>query len=394
MSETKHESEPPAPTDAAAKPKKRKRRAFHAGVALLVIVFLLVCARLAMPWAVREYVNRTINQSPLYNGRIGDIDIHLWRGAYSIEDIRLNKVTGSVPAPLFHARKMDLAIEWDKLLNGALVGRVTFHQPQLNFVDGESDSEDQTGAGGPWLEIIDQLFPFRINSAVVKDGQIRFVAAVTSPPVEMSIDDLQASVENLTNIHDEVTPLVATVTAEGLAMGHAMLEYEMKIDPFSYKPTFQMAFRLLGLDVTKTNDLTRAYGSFDFEDGWFDLVIEMDAKEGQLDGYVKPLFRDVEVISRQDVREDNALQVFWEALIGGAAEILKNQPRDQVATLVEMHGDLSDPNINVLEIIGNLLRNAFIRAYLPRLEGVAEDVQGLHFGPGSVIDPAAADAEP
>lgn len=381
----------------ATKPptKKRKRRWLGRGaVALLVIVFLLVCARLAMPWAVQSYVNRTIDQSPLYDGRIGDVDIHLWRGAYSIEDIRINKVTGNVPAPLFHAKRTDFAIEWDKLFDGALVGRVAFDQPQLNFVDGESDAEDQTGAGGPWLDIIEELFPFRINSAVVNDGQIRFLAAVTEPPVELAIDDLQASVENLTNIHDEVTPLVATVKATGLALGHAKIEYEMQMDPFSYRPTFQMALRLLGLDVTKTNDLTRAYGSFDFEDGWFDLVVELDAKEGQLDGYVKPLFRNLQVASGQDLREDNVLQVFWEALVGTAAGILENQPRDQVATLVELHGDLSNPDTSILEIIGNVLRNAFIRAYLPRLEGVAQNLNGLQFGPGSVVEPTAAGATP
>jgi hypothetical protein len=385
----KPDAPPSDPTPPAT--KKRKRRWFRrGGVTILVIIFLLVCARLAMPTAVAWYVNRTIDQSPLYDGRIGDVDIHLWRGAYSIEDIRINKVTGNVPAPLFHAKRMDLAVEWDKLFNGAVVGRVAFDQPQLNFVDGESEGEDQTGAGGPWLDVIQDLFPFKINSAVVKGGQIRFLAAVTDPPVELTIDELQASVENLTNIHDDVTPLVATVKATGLAMGHAKLDYQMKIDPFSYKPTFQMAFRLLGLDVTKTNDLTRAYGSFDFEDGWFDLVIELDAKEGIVEGYVKPLFRNLKIVTAQDVKEDNPLQLFWEALLGAAAEILKNQPRDQVATLVELRGDLSSPNTNVIEIIGNVLRNAFIRAYMPRLEGVAKDVEGLHFGPASVVEPPAA----
>ena len=387
---------PETPHDATkTPPRKRKRRWFRrGGVLFLVIVFLLVCLRLAMPTAVAWYVNRTIDQNPLYDGRIGDVDIHLWRGAYSIEDIRLNKTTGNVPVPLFHAKKMDLAIEWDKLFNGKIVGRVAFDNPQLNFVDGESEGEDQTGAGGPWLDVIQELFPFKINAAVVKDGQIRFVAAVTDPPVELTLDDLQASVENLTNIHDEVTPLVATVKATGLAMNHAKVEYEMKIDPFSYKPTFQTAFRMIGLDVKKTNDLTRAYGSFDFEDGWFDLVVEMDVKEGQLDGYVKPLFRNLKIITGQDVKEDNPLQVFWEALIGAAAGVLKNQPRDQVATVVELHGDVSKPDMNILQIIGNVLRNAFIRAYMPRLQGVAEDVEGLHFGPGSIVDPPAEGAKP
>jgi hypothetical protein len=34
-----------------------------------------------------------------------------------------------------------------------------------------------------------------------------------------------------------------------------------------------------------------------------------------------------------------------------------------------------------LATIGNVLRNAFVRAYLPRLENGEESVEGLHFEP-------------
>jgi hypothetical protein len=42
-------------------------------------------------------------------------------------------------------------------------------EPELNFVDAPSDEEKQTGAGGPWLQMIRKLFPFKINSAVIRN---------------------------------------------------------------------------------------------------------------------------------------------------------------------------------------------------------------------------------
>jgi hypothetical protein len=42
-----------------------------------------------------------------------------------------------------------------------------------------------------------------------------------------------------------------------------------------------------------------------------------------------------------------------------------------------------------LEIVGNVLRNAFIRAYLPRLHGQATQDPLMQFSPGSVSDPVA-----
>src|SRR5688500_14130895 len=77
------------------KPKKRRRRWGRIlGIALLILIVLVVAARLAMPSALRWYVNRTIDQNPMYDGQIGEIDVHLYRGAYSIQDIRLNKTSG------------------------------------------------------------------------------------------------------------------------------------------------------------------------------------------------------------------------------------------------------------------------------------------------------------
>src|SRR5207248_3276293 len=158
------------------------------------------------------------------------------------------------------------------------------------FVDASDPSQSQTGENGPWLKIIDDLFPFDINSTIIHNGSIHFRTFEAQQPVDVYLSHLEATVDDLSNIHRRTTPLVSTVKAEGLAMDQAKFQFNMKLDPFSYRPTFQMAVRLLGLDVTKINLLTRAYGAFDFEGGWFDLVIEVDAKEGLLEGYVKPMF--------------------------------------------------------------------------------------------------------
>jgi hypothetical protein len=380
-----------APAD--EKHPKKSRRRWGKGLLIAggVLIVLLIAARIALPRFLLWYVNRTIDQSELYDGNIGDIDVSLWRGAYTIKQIRLNKVTGNVPVPLYSAERVDLALQWDALRHGKLVGQIVMQRPELNFVDGESDSEDQTGAGGPWLQIIQDLFPFKINSCVIRDGSVRFRAFDTKPPVDVYLSELNGSIENLTNIRDEVTPLVSTVHVDGLAMDQAKFEYEMKLNPFSYRPTFQLALRLVGLDVTKTNDLARAYGNFDFEGGWFDLVIELDAREGGLDGYVKPLFRDLKVLSfKKDIPEDNVIQLFWEALVGITTGILRNPPRDQFGTSIPLSGSLNNPQTDLLATIGNVLRNAFIRAYLPRLEGGATDINDLHFDPGSVTDPVTA----
>jgi hypothetical protein len=214
--------------------------------------------------------------------------------------------------------------------------------------------------------------------------------------VDVYISQFEATIDNLGNIRDETNPLVSTVQATGLVMDQAKFEYKMTLDPFAYRPTFQMALRLLGLDVTKINDLALAYGKFDFKRGWFDLVVETDVEEGQITGYAKPLFRNLQVFSlSEDLKEKNVLQFFWQALVGGVTSLFKNHSRDQFGTLIPFIGDATGATTtDIFATLGNILRNAFVRAYLPRLEDGQESVGGLTFQPPQISDPISAGDSP
>ncbi len=371
----------------------RRRRFWRTlAIVLLTLIVLGAAGRAAMPWAVRKYVNHTLDRSVLYSGKIGPVEIHLVRGAYSIRDVQISKTTGDIPVPFFSAKRVDFAVQWDALVHGKLVGRLLIQQPELNFVDGPSAGQSQTGAGGPWLQMIRDLFPFRINRAVVENGSVHFRSYKEKTPVDVFLSQFNASIDDLTNIKNQTKPLVSTVQASALMMNEAQFEYKMTLDPFAYRPTFHMAMRLLGLDVTKLNTLALAYGDFDFKRGWFDLVVQANANEGQLSGYVKPLFRDLKIFSlKQDLKEDTVLQFFWQALLGATTTAFKNQPRNQFGTLIPFASTPSgSTTTDVLATIGNVLRNAFIRAYLPRLQTGQQGVDGLQFEPPEVSSPVAS----
>lgn len=361
--------------------KKRRHWWRGIGVALLILAVLLITARLLLPSQVRRYVNRTLDRNLLYEGRIGKVEIHLLRGAYSIRDVQISQRTGNVPVPLLSAKRVDFSIQWSALMHRRIVGQFLMQEPELNFVAGSGESESQTGSGGPWLQMIRDLFPFQINSAIIQEGSVHFRAFQSQKPVDVYLSHFNATIDDLGNIRDQTNPMVTKVHASAVAMDQAKLDCKMTLDPFSYRPTFHLAVRLLGLDVTKLNDLALAYGKFDFKRGWFDLVVEADSKEGQLTGYVKPLFRNLKIFSvGQDLSEDNVLQFFWQALMGGVTTVLKNFPRDQFGTLIPFNADVTGTTTtDILATVGNILRNAFVRAYLPRLETDDAANQGMQF---------------
>jgi hypothetical protein len=271
-----------------------------------------------------------------------------------------------------------------------LVGQVIMDQPQLNFVDASSEEQSQTGAGAPWLQIIRDLFPFKINRAIVHNGQVHFRTFKKARPVDVYLSQVEGSVDNLTNIRNETKPQMATVKAAGMIMDQAKLEFIMTLNPFSYRPTFHMATRMIGLDLTKINDLALSYGKFDFKRGWFDLVIETDCNEGVINGYVKPLFRNIKVFSlKEDLKEDTPLQFFWQALVGFTTTVFKNWSRDQFGTMIPFSGDATGTSADIMATIGNVLYNAFVRAYLPRLQGEREDFGGLQFSAPDITGPVS-----
>ncbi len=171
--------------------RERKRSwLWRAGLILLILAAIATAVRLILPSFITKYVNRTLQKNPLYAGTIHGVQLHLWRGAYSIEEIRLSKVTGNIPVPLFGAKRVDLSLQRSALWNRKIVGQVVIEQPELNFVDAPSEGEQQTGAGGPWLQMIEELFPFRINRCTIHQGTVHFRAYQKEMPVDVYLSNV------------------------------------------------------------------------------------------------------------------------------------------------------------------------------------------------------------
>jgi hypothetical protein len=79
-------------------------------VVLIALGVVLVVARLMMPYAVERYVNGKLQSLDSYRGHIGDVDIHLWRGAYSIDAIEIVKTGAARPVPFFKADRPNLSL--------------------------------------------------------------------------------------------------------------------------------------------------------------------------------------------------------------------------------------------------------------------------------------------
>ena len=67
------------------------RRTSHVSSWIVLGIILLIAIRLALPFAVKHYVNHELNQAHDYTGQIRDVDLQLWLGGYRIHQIQILK---------------------------------------------------------------------------------------------------------------------------------------------------------------------------------------------------------------------------------------------------------------------------------------------------------------
>ena len=140
-------------------------------------------------------------------------------------------------------------------------------------------------------------------------------------------------------------------------------------------PALDLNIAIQNTNLPSLNDLLRAYGRFDVAAGRFTVFSEINTRDRDISGYVKPMFSDLEVYNYAEDKNKNVLAQAKELMIGGAAHLFKNRGTQQVATKVSLKGKLTDPNVSTWQALVEILCNAFIQAILPGFDRARAQTQ-------------------
>lgn len=328
------------------------------------ILVVLIVARLCLPYFVTRYVNKVLADIEGYQGSIEDVDISLWRGAYVIHQMKLEKVEGEVPVPFIDIPKMDLSVEWEALLDGAIVGKIRLEYPKLNFVAGPTEEETQTGKETDWTEPIKELMPLQINKFEIVRGKISYLDFHADPKVDVAIDSVNAVAMNLNNAQDNNDRLPSKIRLTGTSVGGGHLDFEAEMNILKPIPDFDADLKFTEVNLPALNDFIKAYGKFDVEQGTFNLYSEMILLDGNFEGYVKPMMIDMKVLDLEEDSEDkdNVFQLIWEGIAELTSKIVENPSEDQVASRVPITGNIGNVETDVWTAIITVLGNAYVEA--------------------------------
>jgi hypothetical protein len=232
------------------------------------------------------------------------------------------------------------------------------HAPQTAAAEAQRAEDVKQGAqqaaNAPKLVLL-------LDDLEMRNSMVGFVDKTANPSFRVFMNDIDMEIRNFSNQADAGK---AGLTLHGQFMGSGDTELKASFLPESKQPEFNVALKVVDTQLTSLNDLLRNYGDFDVTAGTFSLYTQVQVANGKIDGYVKPLFDDMNVYDRRQDKTKPIFQQLYEAAAGGVQTLLQN-PHRTVATQANVSGKLANPDIGTLQLILNLLRNAFIQSILP-----------------------------
>ncbi len=138
----------------------------------------------------------------------------------------------------------------------------------------------------------------RIDHAEIKNSEFGLVNEAAKPAYRVFLSKAELQLQNISNQFTEGTG-VAKMKGEFMGTGHTVLSATFR--PETKSPDFDLNIKIENTDMRAMNDLLRAYGNFDVTAGAFSVYSELSVNQGKIEGYVKPLFKDMKVYDpRQD----------------------------------------------------------------------------------------------
>ncbi len=202
----------------------------------------------------------------------------------------------------------------------------------------------------------------RLDKAAVKGSEIGFVNRARDPAYRAYLSRLDGSITDLGN---QASGARAHFDLKGRFLGSGDTRLTGSFREGAASPDFDVNLRIESTDMTRMNDLLRAYGKFDVVAGEFSFYSELKARDGKLDGYVKPLFKGMKVYDKRQDKDKTVFRKLYEMLVGGVAGLLKNHERGEVATVANVSGRIDGPRTSGWQIALRLVENAFFRSILP-----------------------------
>ncbi|VVM08463.1 hypothetical protein MAMC_02178 [Methylacidimicrobium cyclopophantes] len=206
---------------------------------------------------------------------------------------------------------------------------------------------------------------FKLDLVELEDCFFHYADQTRTPSYELFLSGINGQLVNLSNQRADG---FSHFDVRGKFMGSGSTDISGTLLSETNRPDLDLQIAIERSQMAAMSDFFKAYGKFDVKSGLFSFYSELKIRGTEMDGYVKPFLKEMEIYEKDPAKRRDFGHWLYIQTVSGASKLLKNR-HGAVATKARISGSLSDPKIDVLAVIGNLIRNALIEAITPGLEG-------------------------
>jgi hypothetical protein len=349
---------------------------------MLGTAMFLILLRAFLPTIFKWYLVREFNAIEGYSAKIDDVDIYLYRLGFSIDGFVIYETKTGDKKPLFSCEKWDISVQFSKIIQGKIVGKMTMERPELNFVVGieEKQVPDSSYLNRfqrnnfnnaekiSWQQEIKDIIPIRINKIEVIDGKISYKDEQMSSLMNFTMTNVNGELRNLTNVDNKKRRNYAEGKLEGKIMKSGKFKGEIHLNPLSERGDYDVNIQVYNIYLPEFNNAFTEYAGIDAENGSFNCTFESVCEDGKVHGYLKPILKKPKFFSLKSDLKKPLHQGAWNALAGLLTGLHKNPFKNQIATKIDFQGDAGKLNYNPARIYLYILKNAFFKAFNNNIE--------------------------
>jgi hypothetical protein len=290
---------------------------------------------------------------------------------FTVSNVPLSAVTSAIQHINIMIRGGILSsngwLEYSPKVTNVDVDKVTIDTIDVQYIHKpgtENDEAKRVDTAGKAIEKQNNrpAVNIKIRELEIKRSRFAFDDDTADPHFTLYLTDTDLSLTNLSN-HQQQGP--AIVSLKGKFMGSGTTNVKGRFLASREGPAFNVNVAIQNTEMTALNPLLRAYGRFDVAQGLFTVYSQLDVKDGDMTGYVKPMFSNLRVYDYEKDKNKGAIDQAKELIVGAAAHVFKNSQTQKVATEVSITGKLKKPNVSTWQALVVVVENAFVNAILP-----------------------------
>lgn len=249
----------------------------------------------------------------------------------------------------------------------AHLSRVEFTDLQVDYITSQATKAIEKKHAKQAVKLADKVrntpeLWLEVDALTLRDSRFGFENKGATPPYRVFISQLSLDLDHLSNQPGQVA---SGFRAHGAFMGSGTARLKGKVRTSAKPVDAEVHLEVEDAKLTSLNGLLMAHAGVDVADGQFSVFTEVKVKNGKIDGYIKPLIKNLKIYDRQKDKDKRFGKRVEMHVLQFLANLFKNHDSKAVATVVRISGSTGGPDTNEWEVIRKLIGNGLSHAILP-----------------------------